>query len=115
MYGGPGDDYLQIDDEGNNTIYPGTGDNRIYLGEGPDTVVIALKSGIARGGIDIIDSFNPAEDKIDLSAFNLDDDYELNLFLNANNDMELDLTDVGGGAIWFLEITDPLPDEAFIT
>ena len=115
LYGGPGDDSLRIDDEGSNTIYPGTGDNRIYLGEGPDTVAIALKPDVVWGGIDIIDGFNPAEDRIDLSAFNLDDDYELNLFLNANNDMELDLTDGGGGTIWFLDITDPLPDEVFIT
>ena len=115
LYGGPGDDYLKIDDEGNNTIYPGTGDNRIHLGEGPDTVVIALKPDVVWGGIDVIDGFNPAEDRIDLSAFNLDDDYELNLFLNANNDMELGLMDVGGGIIWFLDITGPLPDEVFIT
>ena len=115
LYGGPGDDYLKIDDEGNNTIYPGTGDNRIYLGEGPDTVAIALKPDVVWGGIDLIDGFNPAEDRIDLTAFNLDDDYELNLFLNANNDMELDLMDIGGGSIWFLDITDPLPDEVFIT
>ena len=114
LYGGPGDDYLRTHKEGNNTIYPGTGDNRIYLGEGPDTVVIALKPDVVWGGIDLIDGFNPAEDRIDLSAFNLDDDYELNLFLNANNDMELDLVDVGGGIIWFLDITDPLPDEIFI-
>ena len=115
LYGGPGDDSLRIDDEGSNTIYPGTGDNRIYLGEGPDTVAIALKPDVVWGGIDVIDGFNPAEDRIDLNAFNLDDDYELNLFLNANNDMELDLTDAGGGIVWFLDITDPLPDEVFIT
>ena len=115
LYGGPGDDDLKIDDEGNNTIYPGTGDNRIFLGEGTDTVVIALKPEVVSDGTDIIDGFNPAEDRIDLSAFNLDDDYELNLFLNANNDMELDLLDIGGGIIWFLDITDLLPDEVFIT
>ena len=115
LYGGPGDDYLRTGEEGNNTIYPGAGDNRIHLGEGPDTVVIALKPDVVRGGTDVIDGFNPAEDKIDLGAFNLDDDYELNLFLNADNDMELDLTDNGGGTIWFLHITDPLPDEVFIT
>ena len=114
LYGGPGDDQLSTDEEGNNTIHPGTGDNRIYLGEGADTVVIALKPDIAGGGADLIDGFNPVEDKIDLTAFNLDDDYELNLFLNANDAMELDLTDVGGGSIWFLDITDPLPDEVFI-
>lgn len=116
LYGGPGDDYLRIDDdEGKNTIYPGTGDNRIFLGEGTDTVVIALKPDVVLDGIDLIFGFNPTEDKIDLSAFNLDDDYELNLFLNANNYMELDLTDTGGGTIWLLDITDPLPDEVFIT
>ena len=115
LYGGPGDDYLRTGEEGNNTIYPGTGDNRIHLGEGPDTVVIAPKPDVVWGGIDLIDGFNPAEDKIDLSAFNLDDDYELNLFLNANNNMELDLTDSGGGTVWFLDIIDPLPDEVFIT
>ena len=78
-------------------------------------MVIALKPEVVSDGTDIIDGFNPAEDRIDLSAFNLDDEYELNLFLNANNDMELDLTEIGGGAIWFLDITDPLPDEVFIT
>ena len=78
-------------------------------------MVIAPKPDVVRGGIDLIDGFNPAEDKIDLSAFNLDDDYELNLFLNANNNMELDLTDSGGGTVWFLDIIDPLPDEVFIT
>lgn len=114
LYGGPGDDSLRTDDEGSNTIYPGTGDNRIYLGEGPDTVAIALKPDVVWGDIDLIDGFNPAEDRIDLGAFNLDDEYELNLFLNVNNDMELDLTDVGGGIIWFLDINDPLPDEVFI-
>lgn len=29
--------------------------------------------------------------------------------------MELDLTDAGGGTVSFLDITDPLPDEVFIT
>ena len=115
LYGGPGDDQLRANKAGNNIFHPGAGDNRIYLGEEPDTVVIALKPDIARGGIDLIDGFNPAEDKIDLTAFNLDDDYELNLFLNVNNDMELDLTDIGGGIIWLLDITDSLPDEVFIT
>ncbi len=115
LYGGPGDDRLSTGKEGNNTIHPGTGDNSISLGEGSDTVVIALKPDIAGGGADLIGGFNPVEDKIDLTAFNLDDDYELNLFLNANDAMELDLTDVGGGSIWFLDITDPLPDEVFIS
>ena len=115
LYGGPGDDRLRANEAGHNIFHPGAGDNRILLGEGPDTVVIALKPDVVWGGIDIIDGFNPAEDRIDLSAFNLDDDYELNLFLNANNDMELDLTDVGGGTVWFLDINDPLPDEVFIT
>ena len=115
LYGGPGDDRLRANEAGNNIFHPGAGDNRIHLGEGPDTVVMALKPDVVWGGIDTIDDFNPAEDKIDLTAFSLDDDYELNLFLNANNDMELDLMDVGGGAIWFLDITDPLPDEVFIT
>lgn len=115
LYGGPGDDRLRANEAGNNIFHPGVGDNRIHVGEGPDTVVIALKSDIARGGIDLIDGFNPAEDRIDLRAFSLDDEYELNLFLNANNDMELDLTDAGGGTIWFLDIADPPPDEVFIT
>ena len=117
LYGGPGDDYLRVNREGNNTIHPGTGDNRIYLGEGPDMVVISPRPDLV-GSLqetDHIRDFDPAEDKIDLTAFNLDDDYELNLFLNADNDMELDLTDNGGGTVWFLDIIDPLPDEVFIT
>ena len=117
LYGGPGDDYLRVNREGNNTIHPDTGDNRIYLGEGPDMVVISPRPELV-GSLqetDHIHDFDPAEDRIDLTAFNLDDDYELNLSLNTNNDMELDLTDNGGGTVWFLDITDPLPDEVFIT
>lgn len=117
LYGGPGDDYLRTNETGNNTIHPGTGDNRIYLGDGPDTVVISLRPDLV-GSLDATDyiyDFDPAEDKVDLTAFNLDDDYDLNLVLNNNTNMELDLMDVGGGRIWFLDITDPLPDEVFIT
>ena len=117
LYGGPGDDYLRVNREGNNTIHPDTGDNRIYLGEGPDMVVISPRPELV-GSLqetDHIHDFDPAEDRIDLTAFNLDDDYELNLSLNTNNDMELDLTDNGGGTVWFLDITDPLPDDVFIT
>jgi len=116
LYGGAGDDRLRANEAGNNIFHPGTGANTVLLGEGSDTVVIALKPDIAWGGTDIIESFNPAEDKIDLIAFNLDDDYELGLFLNTdNNGMELDLMDAGGGSILFQDITDPLPDDVFIT
>ncbi len=117
LHGGPGDDYLNTNKTGNNTIHPGTGDNRIYLGDGADTVVISPRPDLV-GSLDAIDyiyDFDPVEDKIDLTAFNLGDDYDLNLSLNINNDMELDLMDVGGGRAWFLDITDPLPDEVFIT
>lgn len=117
LYGGPGDDYLRTNETGNNTIHPGTGDNRVYLGDGPDTVVISLRPDLAdsRDAVDHVYDFDPAEDKIDLTAFNLDDDYDLNLSLNINNDIELDLTDVEGGRVWFPDITDPLPDDVFIT
>ena len=117
LYGGTGDDYLNTDKTGNNTIHPGTGDNRIYLGDGADTVVISLRPELVGllDEIDYIQDFDPVEDKIDLAAFNLDDDYELNLSLNDSNDMALDLNDAEGGQIWFVGITDPLPDEVFIT
>lgn len=64
LYGNAGDDQLYAQD-GNDTLYGGSGNDILDGGAGNDLVVFEQ----IPGDYDVILHFNPAEDKIDLTAF----------------------------------------------
>ena len=105
LYGGPGG--------GDDILHGGPGNDRIYGGHGKDTLIGGPGNDTLIGGPDAdllifspgddndtIRKFDPADDQIDLTAFNLPEDYTLEL-TTVNNDTLLNLTDVGGGEILF--------------
>ncbi len=113
LYGGPGGgDDLMLGGTGDDTIYGGqgadildggTGNDLLIGGPDADTFVFAPKHGE-----DTIRDFAGGEDRIDLSAFNLDENYQPDLSLQGDGIL-LDLTDVDGGAV-LLAGLDVMPD-----
>ena len=105
LYGGPGG--------GDDMLEGGPGDDRIYGGQGKDTLIGGPGNDTLIGGPDAdllifspgddndtIHKFDPADDQIDLTAFNLPENYTLEL-TTVNNDTLLNLTAVGGGEVLF--------------
>ena len=56
---------------------------------------------------------NPAQDKIDLTAFNLADDYRPEL-TQRNDDALINMNDVGGGSVLITDVLVADLDNAFI-
>ena len=94
MKGGPGNDKL-YGGQGNDILTGGPGNDILIPGPGNDVLVFTTDHGN-----DTIRKFNLSEDQIDLSAFNVAEDYTLEL-TTVNNDTLLNLTNVSGGEIVF--------------
>ena len=98
LYGGQGDDTL-IGGPGNDTLIPGPGADILIFSPGDDN--------------DTIRKFDPADDQIDLTAFNLPEDYTLEL-TTVNNDTLLNLANVGGGEVLFEGLILDTNESSFI-
>ena len=112
--GGPGNDHL-IAGPGDDILDGGPGSDYFFLtysGENAtdnDTIIIGPGDGN-----DGIYNFNPDEDRINLEAFDLED-FTPSLEQLGNHTV-LDLSDHGGGEVWFLDIEpSQLTDDVFIT
>ena len=105
LFGGPGG--------GDDMLIGGPGDDRIYGGQGRDTLIGGPGNDTLTGGEDAdififspgddndtIRKFDPADDQIDLTAFNLPEDYTLQLTAINDNTL-LNLANVDGGEIVF--------------
>lgn len=105
LYGGPGGgDDLMLGGEGDDTIFGGqgadtlvggAGSDRLVGGPGADTFVFAPGHGA-----DTINDFTVGVDGIDLTAFDLPDNYQLEVVLQDDG-MLLDLTEVNGDTVLF--------------
>ena len=105
LYGGPGGgDDLMLGGEGDDTIFGGqgadtlvggAGSDRLIGGPGADTFVFAPGHGT-----DTISDFTIGMDRIDLTAFDLPDNYQLEVVLQDDG-MLLDLTGVNGDTVLF--------------
>ena len=113
LYGGPGGgDDLMLGGVGDDTIYGGqgvdtliggTGSDRLIGGFGADTFVFEPGHGE-----DTIRDFAIGVDRIDLTAFDLPDNYQLE-FVFQDDGMLLNLTEINGGSVLFTGL-DILPD-----
>ena len=92
--GGPGNDKL-FGGQGNDILTGGAGNDILIPGPGNDVLVFTPDHGN-----DTIHKFNLSEDQIDLSAFNLPEDYALEL-TTVNDNTLLNLANVNGGEILF--------------
>lgn len=132
LSGGDGNDYLE-GSTGNDTLDGGIGNDDLYAGPGDDILdggpgddyflltywgdnetdqdTIIVDPG---DGNDRINNFNPDEDRIDLTAFDLED-FTPSLEQDGNWTV-LDLSDHGGGEVrfWGMEPSQ-LTDDVFIT
>ena len=118
LYGGPGG--------GDDILNGGPGNDRIYGGQGKDTLIGGPGNDTLIGGPDAdllifspgddndtIRKFNPADDQIDLTAFNLPEDYTLEL-TTVNDNTLLNLANVNGGEILFEGLILNTDDSSFI-
>ena len=94
MEGGPGNDKI-YGGAGADTLIGGPGDDTLVPGAGPDTLVFGPGDGR-----DTVLRFDAAEDRIDLTGFELDETYTPNLVSDGNNTV-LNLIGVNGGEIVF--------------
>ena len=105
LYGGAGDDTL-TGGTGEDTLNGGAGDDNLYGGGDNDLFVFSPDDG---GGVDVIgqtgDLFVSTEDKIDIRAFDLDQETLGKLVKERSGDTIIDLTGVGGGTIILSAIT----------
>ena len=92
MLGGAGDDTI-FGGQGADTLIGGTGSDRLIGGSGTDTFVFAPDHGA-----DTISDFTIGVDRIDLTAFELPDNYQLEVVLQDDGVL-LDLTDVNGDMV----------------
>ena len=118
LYGGPGG--------GDDILNGGPGNDRIYGGQGKDTLIGGTGNDTLTGGPDAdvfifspgdendtIRKFDLSEDQIDLTAFNLPEDYTLEL-TTVNNDTLLNLANVGGGEVLFEGLILDIDEGSFI-
>ena len=105
LYGGPGggDDVME-GGPGNDKIYGGAGADTLIGGPGNDTLVPGAGADTLvfgpGDGRDTVLRFDAAEDRIDLTGFELDEAYTPNLVSNGDNTV-LNLIGVNGGEIVF--------------
>lgn len=102
MRGGPGSDKL-YGGQGDDTLVGNTGNDRFIGGPGADTFVFA-----PGGGDDVVADFAADTDRLDLTAFGLDDINDLTM-TSGDDGVTIDLTDMDGGTILLADVTT-LPD-----
>ena len=118
LYGGPGGgDDMMNGGSGNDRIYGGQGDDTLVGGPGNDTLFPGSGRDILvfgpEDGNDTVRNFDPFEDKIDLTAFNLQEDY-IPTLVQAGEDTILTLVEINGGEILFEGITITPNEDVFI-
>lgn len=105
LYGGPGGgDDLMLGGEGDDTIFGGQGADTLIGGSGSDRLIGGLGADTfvfaPDHGADTISDFAIGVDRIDLTAFDLPDNYQIEVILQDDG-MVLDLTDVNGDTVFF--------------
>ena len=105
LYGGPGGgDDIMRGGTGNDKIYGGAGNDKLIGGPGNDVLNPGAGEDILvfapEDGDDIVHKFNPSEDKIDLTAFELAENISLTV-ATQGDDYLLDLDEYGGGNVTF--------------
>ena len=94
VLGGAGDDTI-FGGQGADTLVGGAGSDRLTGGPGADTFVFAPGHGT-----DTISDFTIGVDRIDLTAFDLPGNYQLEVVLQDDGTL-LDLADINGGTVLF--------------
>ena len=108
LEGGPGADRL-YGSAGNDTLSGGPGNDR--LSGGADADVFVFTPG---DGEDIITDFTRGEDKIDLTAFSLDEPIDLSMTTSADG-VTLDLPGADGGTVLLAGLdTNPGTDDFIV-
>ena len=107
LAGGPGDDRI-YGGRGMDTLAGGPGDDSLFGGPGADTLVFASDNGQ-----DTIIDFDPDEDRIDLTDFNLGNNYRPAMTI-GDDGVTLDLSDIGGGNVLLAELTTAPESDVFI-
>lgn len=108
LEGGPGADRL-YGSAGDDTLTGGPGDDR--LSGGADADVFVFTPG---DGEDVITDFTRGEDKIDLSAFSLDEPIDLPMTTSADG-VTLDLPGADGGTVLLAGLdTNPGTDDFIV-
>ena len=102
LMGGAGHDTL-LGDGGEDTLIGGAGDDEMTGGADSDTFVFSPDDG---DGDDIINTFVPADDHIDLSAFGLSAEELIPLISVRGGTVRIDLRSVGGGTIELGTVTN---------
>ena len=107
LMGGTGADKL-TGGGGKDNLNGGAGGDELTGNDGRDTFVFSPSDGNAH---DIINDFAPADDRIDLRAFNLDADDLVGLISTRGTTpnttrVQINLTSVGGGTIELANIND---------
>lgn len=113
LYGGPGGgDDLIIGGNGSDRLFGGQGDDTLNGGPGEDTLSGGLGTDIfvfgPRDGTDTVIDFTTGADKVDLTAFAIENVDTLTL-TTGEDGVALDLTDNGGGTILLAGLTS-VPD-----
>ncbi len=108
LYGDAGNDTLR-GGAGNDTLNGGAGDDDLHGGEGIDTFVFAPGNGsdvILGGGFTIggSGSAGTGNDRIDLSAFDVDPDDLGDLINDRTGNAVINLEDYGGGRITIIGV-----------
>ena len=114
---------------GRDTLDGGPGDDEMYGGEDKDTLIGGEDNDLMDGGPgadtfvfepgngnDYIMDFTSAEDKIDLSAFTLENGQQLSLSnvsdsAQGDDNYVIDLSEFGGGTITLLGVTTTVGDD----
>ena len=103
---GGGDDNVLDGGAGDDTINGGADDDRITGGAGDDDLTgdggddVFVFSPDDGDGVDVITDFVPDDDRIDLTAFGIEDVSDLALLTSGRGgDTIIDLTSLGGGTI----------------
>ena len=111
LYGGLGKDTL-LGGSGNDRVKGGPGNDRISGGPGNDHLTGGPGSDTfifnRDNGNDTIFDFTPGTDRIDLTAFDIEDDYQLSFEREAGGIL-LDLNDISGGTVLLAGLTE-MPD-----
>ena len=108
LFGNTGNDTLN-GGNGNDVLNGGPGEDELRGGDGSDSYVFEPGHGN-----DTIFDFAPGEDKINLTAFDIDDNYEFTT-TSTEEGVSIDLTDIEGGNILLAELNEVPGNDSFIT
>lgn len=118
LYGGPGGgDDIMIGGPGNDALYGGQGKDTLIGGPGNDRLIGGPDADIfvfgPGHGNDTIKGFNTSEDQIDLTAFDVPENFTPEL-TTVGDDTLLNLASLNGGEVLFEDVTLSPESDTFI-